>query len=362
MGESRALRVLGALITEANTRDVVSEGRLRTLTDLEQSMLRSTLTLLETSRLVRRTEQRSIAFWEITSEYLIAPITQAAAKAAQREKTAQAERKAAQGRLLASAKVAEATRYRTMAQVATLLTVITVALLAVAAYYYVKTRETSREAERLAARLVELQTTVLRKDAELEIARARTEQLQRELSTKPWSILPTDAFASANVLIGFSAIMLVFGIGVAGLTGGISALLNLRGRYLREALTDLLIELDPALTPALATRIASRILHHAMIRDPFGRAGASDHPRTADSHHARTGGRKQDGGTGGRRIRASPAAASSRIVESPTLVARCRRCSIPSCTRVLLSRSPMNSRHGSIFGSIEWSRAPASAS
>ena len=240
-GRDRALRVLGALITEANTRDVVSEGRLQDLTDLEQSMLRSTLTLLETSRLVRRTEQRSIAFWEITSEYLIAPITQAAAKAAQREKTAQAERKAAQGRLLASAKVAEATRYRTMAQVATLSTVITVALLAVAAYYYVKTRETSREAERLAAETRRVRRRFSGKMRRLRLRAPGRNNCSVSCRPSPGDILPTDAFASANVLIGFSAIMLVFGIGVAGLTGGISALLNLRGRYLREALTDLLI-------------------------------------------------------------------------------------------------------------------------
>jgi len=72
---SQAVEVLGHLITEAGTRDVVSEDRLlRGLTGLEKDTGRDILKYLEKRRLVYGTARRGTYYYELANEYLIQPI------------------------------------------------------------------------------------------------------------------------------------------------------------------------------------------------------------------------------------------------------------------------------------------------
>nr|WP_281719845.1 FHA domain-containing protein [Nitrosomonas nitrosa] len=75
---AKAVKVLGHLITDSGTRDVVNDERLKRLlnahSQLDVDTLRITLGLLEHQRIINRTTQRGTDYYEVASEYLIAPI------------------------------------------------------------------------------------------------------------------------------------------------------------------------------------------------------------------------------------------------------------------------------------------------
>ncbi len=68
----RVMQVLGTLITEAGTRDIVSEPSLRKL--LGGIELSEALGFLEIRRLVHKTNRRGTNFYELSNEWLIPPI------------------------------------------------------------------------------------------------------------------------------------------------------------------------------------------------------------------------------------------------------------------------------------------------
>lgn len=76
--KAKAVMVLGHLITDSGTRDVVNDGRLKGLfnahSQIDVDILRITLRLLENQRIINRTTQRGTDYYEVASEYLIAPI------------------------------------------------------------------------------------------------------------------------------------------------------------------------------------------------------------------------------------------------------------------------------------------------
>lgn len=81
LGPSRklqAIRVLAKLITSSDTRDIVSEDKLKGLLDVryprDADSLSQTLKLLEDQRIIIRTTQRDTYYYEVASEYLITPI------------------------------------------------------------------------------------------------------------------------------------------------------------------------------------------------------------------------------------------------------------------------------------------------
>jgi hypothetical protein len=73
-----AISVLGNLITDSGTRDIVSEEKLKGLLGAEKisglNSLPQTLKLLEDQRIINRTTQRGTFYFEVASEYLIKPI------------------------------------------------------------------------------------------------------------------------------------------------------------------------------------------------------------------------------------------------------------------------------------------------
>ncbi len=80
---------------------------------------------------------------------------------------------------------------------------------------------------------------------------------------------------SVDVLIGLTVVMLVASMAVTVMTGFIHHLFNLRGRFLRQGLGDLLRLVDPALEqPA---KIAETVLTHPLIRDAEQRMGGVIH-------------------------------------------------------------------------------------
>ncbi|MEO8326672.1 MAG: FHA domain-containing protein, partial [Nitrospirota bacterium] len=76
--KSLATRVLGSLITDEETRDIVSDDKLKGLLNAqkrnETEALEQILIFLEAHKIINRTTQRKINYYEITSEYLITPI------------------------------------------------------------------------------------------------------------------------------------------------------------------------------------------------------------------------------------------------------------------------------------------------
>jgi hypothetical protein len=74
----QAIRILANLITDSNTRDVVSEDKLKSILASKSSKhmdtLSNTLETLEKRRIINRATQRGIPFYEVASEYLIDPI------------------------------------------------------------------------------------------------------------------------------------------------------------------------------------------------------------------------------------------------------------------------------------------------
>jgi pSer/pThr/pTyr-binding forkhead associated (FHA) protein len=74
----QAIQILANLITDSDTRDIVSEDKLKHLLSSQNSermeTLGSTVKILEDRRIINRTTQRGISFYEVASEYLITPI------------------------------------------------------------------------------------------------------------------------------------------------------------------------------------------------------------------------------------------------------------------------------------------------
>jgi hypothetical protein len=74
----QAIQVLGNLITDSDTRDIVSKDKLRGILQSQDTdrldSLDQTLKLIEDLRIINRTQQRDNLYYEIASEYLINPI------------------------------------------------------------------------------------------------------------------------------------------------------------------------------------------------------------------------------------------------------------------------------------------------
>lgn len=74
----QAIRILANLITDSDTRDIVSEDKLKSLLMSQSSermeTLAATLKSLEERRIINRTTQRDNFYYEVASEYLIDPI------------------------------------------------------------------------------------------------------------------------------------------------------------------------------------------------------------------------------------------------------------------------------------------------
>jgi hypothetical protein len=102
---SQIVLILGNLITEASTRDVVSVDKLRGLIAHQQSIgedeLSTTLKFLEKRRLLNRTYQRGTYYYEIASEYLIQPIQREMQQLALEQERAEVERRAQEQQRLA---------------------------------------------------------------------------------------------------------------------------------------------------------------------------------------------------------------------------------------------------------------------
>ncbi len=84
LGASRkhlAIRILGSLITDSDTRDIVSEDKLKGLLNAQNksaiASLHHILKLLEVLRIINCTTQRDLYYYEVASEYLIKPIKRA---------------------------------------------------------------------------------------------------------------------------------------------------------------------------------------------------------------------------------------------------------------------------------------------
>jgi phospholipase C len=120
-----AITILGNLITGSDTRDVVSEEKLRGLTGKHTTRpedVSAILDILEARRLINKTSQRGTYFYEVSSEYLIAPIQKQSRKLAIDQATAEAEKKAADE---AAEKAREASRTRDLEQAQALVDVQT---------------------------------------------------------------------------------------------------------------------------------------------------------------------------------------------------------------------------------------------
>lgn len=76
--KGKAVMVLAHLITNSGTRDVVNDEKLKGLlnahSQIDVDTFRITLRLLENQRIINRTTQRGTDYYEVASEYLIAPI------------------------------------------------------------------------------------------------------------------------------------------------------------------------------------------------------------------------------------------------------------------------------------------------
>jgi hypothetical protein len=88
-------------------------------------------------------------------------------------------------------------------------------------------------------------------------------------------------FKDLDLLIGFVLLMLAAGTVVAAGTQSVAALTRMRSRFLRQAVEELLLQLDPCrLSPGEARRLACFLLRHPRLR---GRGAAlSTHLRRED--------------------------------------------------------------------------------
>jgi len=88
-------------------------------------------------------------------------------------------------------------------------------------------------------------------------------------------------FKDLDLLIGFVLLMLTAGTVVAAGTQSVAALTGMRARFLRQAIEELLVQLDPCkLSPGEARRLAAFLLRHPQLR---GRGAAcATHLRRED--------------------------------------------------------------------------------
>lgn len=74
----QAIRILANLVTDSDTRDIVSEDKLKSLLTSQSNermqTLGTVLKILEERRIINRTTERNNFYYEVTSEYLIYPI------------------------------------------------------------------------------------------------------------------------------------------------------------------------------------------------------------------------------------------------------------------------------------------------
>jgi hypothetical protein len=80
---------------------------------------------------------------------------------------------------------------------------------------------------------------------------------------------------SLDILIGLSVIMLVLSMGVTMITQGILTVLESRGKFLLQGLTDLLRQIHPNIGAESAKEIAETILKHPVIRRAHGKLGTA---------------------------------------------------------------------------------------
>jgi hypothetical protein len=82
---------------------------------------------------------------------------------------------------------------------------------------------------------------------------------------------------SLDILIGFSAVMLLVSIAVTVLTQAISGALDWRGKNLVRGVVTILNQIDPKATPFCTRQIARAVLRHPLIARAEGKLGTVIH-------------------------------------------------------------------------------------
>jgi hypothetical protein len=80
-------------------------------------------------------------------------------------------------------------------------------------------------------------------------------------------------FKSLDILIGFSAIMLLVSVAVTVLTQTVTGVFGWRGRYLARGITTILHQIDPKMTPFCAQQVAMAVLRHPAVTNAEGKLG-----------------------------------------------------------------------------------------
>jgi hypothetical protein len=80
-------------------------------------------------------------------------------------------------------------------------------------------------------------------------------------------------FKSLDVLIGFSAIMLLISVAVTVLTQTISGVFGWRGRHLVRGIVTIVHQIDPKMMPFCAQQIALAVLRHPVVTTAQGKLG-----------------------------------------------------------------------------------------
>jgi hypothetical protein len=218
-----AYGVLGQLITASGTRDVVSEAKLKAwyaqTVGGDEKPLADVLCILDEQRLINRTSQHSLFYYEVSSEYLVNPIKEynrvrecrdaerkAAEVAANEANEAARVRELEQARLLAAeqTRVAEAERQRAELEALNvkrlkrrnrfLVGVLIYGIISVAAFLYQYEEVRSKRDDLKAANTTLTQrTTDLEEALRLQEAnnRAREESLRAERLRADQMVQPT---------------------------------------------------------------------------------------------------------------------------------------------------------------------------
>jgi hypothetical protein len=79
---------------------------------------------------------------------------------------------------------------------------------------------------------------------------------------------------SLDLLIGFSAIMLLLSVAVTILTQAVTGALGWRSAHLARSLATIVNQLDPKMTPYFVEQIASAVLRHPLVARAEGKPGA----------------------------------------------------------------------------------------
>jgi len=80
-------------------------------------------------------------------------------------------------------------------------------------------------------------------------------------------------FKSLDILIGFSAIMLLVSVAVTVLTQTITGVFGWRGRYLVRGIITIVHQIDPKMMPFCAQQIALAVLRHPVVTTAQGKLG-----------------------------------------------------------------------------------------